>query len=109
MNQFAYNEQQLAVLHKLLQLVERLYAETAGFIDNGDNQQHWYNRGYANGIIRQLTDYGYRDYVEANTVPDADDVIAGHEFWAWGKAYHHGMETGMKETTDVIKPAGAHD
>lgn len=104
MNQFAYNDEQLAVLNKLVQIVESLYRETAGFLDNGDNQQHWYNRGYANGIIRQLTDYGYRDYVEANTIPDAEDVIAGHEFWAWGKAYQHGMEMGMKETTDVIGP-----
>lgn len=104
-----YNDQQKAVLQKLLGIVERLYLETSGFLDNGDNQQHWYNRGYANGIIRRLTEYGYRDYIEANTVPDAEDIIAGHEFWAWGKAYQHGMEMGMQETADVIGPAAGHD
>ena len=106
MQTHGYNEEQLATLGRLLGIVEQLYLETAGFLDNGDNQQHWYNRGYANGIIRQLTEYGYRAYVEQNTVPDAEDVISGHEFWAWGKAYQHGMEMGMKETTDVIGPAG---
>ena len=91
-------------MQKLIRIVDRLYQETAGFLDNGDNQQHWYNRGYANGIVCQLTDYGYRSYVEENIVPDAEDIIHGHELWAWGKAYQHGMQVGMQETTDVIDP-----
>ena len=109
MQQHSYNDKQLAVLQRLLNIVEQLYLETAGFLDNGDNQQHWYNRGYANGIIRQLSQYGYREYVEDNTVPDPDDIIAGQEFWAWGKAYQHGMDMGMKETIDVIGPAAGND
>ncbi len=105
MAQLNYTDAQVATLQRLLSIVERLYLETAGFLDDGENQQHWYNRGYANGIISQLSQLGYRAYVEENTVPDADNVIEGHEFWAWGKAYQHGHETGMKETLDVIGPA----
>jgi hypothetical protein len=104
MTQYEYSEEQEVMLKKLIGIVESLYLETAGFLENGDNQQHWYNRGYANGIVKQLSDLGYRDYVENNTVPDAEDIIAGHEFWAWGKAYQHGFEVGMKETTDVMGP-----
>jgi hypothetical protein len=102
---YNYSDKQLAVLQRLLRIVDNLYLETAGFLDNGDNQQHWYNRGYANGVVQQLDEYGYRSYVEDNIVPDGEDIIAGHEFWAWGKAYQHGKEIGMKETTDVIGPA----
>ena len=109
MSQAGYNEEQQATLQKLIHIVDTLYLETAGFLEDGDNQQHWYNRGYANGIVEQLSGLGYRTYVEDNIVPDAKDVIAGHEFWAWGKAYQHGKEVGMKETTDVIGPAESYD
>jgi len=104
-----YSDEQLVVLQKLIGIVDSLYLETAGFLDNGDNQQHWYNRGYANGIVLQLGNLGYADWVEDNVVPDPEDIIAGHEFWAWGKAYQHGMETGMKETTDVIDPVDTNE
>ena len=100
-----YREEQIATLTKLLGIVENLYLETEGFLKNGDNQQHWYNRGYANGIIQRLHDYGYRDYVEEYILPDSDDIIAGQEFWAWGKAYLHGRDVGMKETAEIIQPA----
>jgi len=94
-----------ATLERLLALVERLYAETAGFLENGDNQQHWYNRGYANGIVSQLGELGYRAEVTAALTVDADDIIEGQEFWAWGRAYLHGMEVGRKETMEVMPPA----
>lgn len=97
-----YTQEQLATLDRLLSLVERLYVETAGFQENGDNQQHWYNRGYANGIVEQLGRLGYGDYVEQHTVTDPPDVISGHEYWAWGKAYLHGVEVGKEETSEVI-------
>lgn len=98
------SEAQLAVLQKLLRIIHRLYEETAGFLENGDNQQHWYNRGYANGIVQQLTAYGYGCYVKDNIIPDADNIIEGHEFWSWAKAYQHGIKMGMKETAEVIEP-----
>ena len=99
-----YTEEQQERLKQLVALIERLYEETAGFQENGDNQQHWYNRGYANGIIEQLTLLGYRDYIEQHTVPDSADIIEGQEFWAWGKAYEHGIEMGKKETGEIIEP-----
>ena len=104
MTQSDYTEKQLATLQKLIGIIDNLYVETAGFQENGDNQQHWYNRGYANGVVQQLRELGYSQYVEENIVPDAEDVIAGQELWAWGKAYQHGIEVGIKETTDVIGP-----
>jgi len=102
------DEKQQASLQRLLNITERLYLETAGFLDNGDDHQLWYNRGYANGIVAQLTRLGHRAFVEDNIVPDPDSIIAGHEFWAWGRAYRHGMEMGMKETLDVIGPEQSH-
>lgn len=104
----APDEEQQATLRRLLNITERLYLETAGFLGQGDDQQLWYNRGYANGIVEQLTRLGYRALVEDNIVPDPDDIIAGHEFLAWGKAYQHGMEMGMKETLDIIGPVQSH-
>lgn len=101
-----YRPEQLQMLQRLLAIVDRLYTETAGFQENGDEQQHWYNRGYANGIIKQLRVLGYRTYVEDNIVPDAQDIIEGQEFWAWGKAYQHGIDMGKKETSDVIQAVG---
>ncbi len=99
------NENPQVTLDRLLAIVERLYIETAGFQDNGDNQQHWYNRGYANGIVSQLSELGFRAEVEATLIADADNIIEGQEFWAWGKAYLHGVEVGRKETVEVMQPA----
>ncbi len=103
------SEEQLVTLRRLLSITERLHLETVGFLNNGDNQQLWYNRGYANGIVEQLTRLGYRTFVEDNIVPDPDNIIEGHEFWAWGKAYRHGMAMGMKETLGIIGPAQSYD
>ena len=108
MDDAGYIEERSAVLQRLLNVVDRLYLETAGFLEHGDNQQHWYNRGYANGIVRKLSQLGYRACIKDRLVPDAEDIIAGHEFWAWGKAYLHGIKMGMKETADVIGPAATH-
>jgi len=75
-------ENKQATMDRLLAIVERLYIETAGFLENGDDQQHWYNRGYANGIVSKLGELGYRAEVDAALIVDAEDIMEGQEFWA---------------------------
>jgi hypothetical protein len=90
------------ILRQLLDLLVRLYDETDGFADNPGDAQLWYNRGYANGMVRALTELGQREAVEQRISPDAEDVIAGHEVMPWGKAYRHGADTGFRETFEVL-------
>jgi hypothetical protein len=88
------------ILHQLNELVARLYAETDGFADNPGDAQLWYNRGYANGMVRALIELGQGETV--TVAPDPEDIVAGQEMLAWGKAYLHGMETGYRETFEVL-------
>jgi len=90
------------ILSQLLDLVARLYDETAGFADNPGDAQLWYNRGYANGMVKALEELGQGGRVAERVTPDAADVIAGHEIMAWGKAYQHGLETGHRETFEIL-------
>ena len=90
------------ILNQLLDLVVRLYDETAGFADNPGDAQLWYNRGYANGMVKALGELGQGAQVAARVTADAADVIAGHEVMAWGKAYQHGLETGYRETFEIL-------
>lgn len=99
---------QLQTLEQLLELIERLYQETAGFAEEFDDGQPWYNRGYANGMIAALTTLGYRQFVDARLRVDEPDLLAGHEIMAWGKAYRHGFEVGAKDVSDVIGPIATH-
>ncbi len=92
------------MLQRLFPILQRLYSETEGFLYHPENQQHWYNRGYANGMVAALVELGYADWVGQRLAVDADDVIAGHEALAWGQAYRHGVEMGHKETYEVIGP-----
>lgn len=90
------------ILRQLLDLLVRLYDETAGFADDPGDTQLWYNRGYANGMVKALGELGQGDEVVRRISPDPADVISGHEVMAWGKAYRHGEETGYRETFDVL-------
>jgi hypothetical protein len=94
------------ILRQLLDLLVRLYDETADFTDSPGDAQLWYNRGYANGMARALGELGQSDAVARRIEPNPRDVIAGHEVMAWGKAYLHGEETGYRETFEVL-PAKA--
>jgi len=84
-------------LHTLLQLIQRLYAETEGLAEGDGDLQSWYNRGYANGMIQVCDELGYRERVRALVRPDSPGLIAGQEFLPWGKAYRHGFEKGAGE------------
>lgn len=93
-----------SVLDQLIQVVQDLHDETRDFLNQAEEQQLWYNRGYANGVVHALDKLGYGAYLEGRITRDPDDVIVGHELMAWGKAYQHGFEMGEKETREVIGP-----
>ncbi|MEN8167887.1 MAG: hypothetical protein ABFR65_10480 [Pseudomonadota bacterium] len=91
-----------AILQRLLQLVQQLYAETEGLVESESDLQLWYNRGYANGMLQALSMLGHGDRLPALVAADPDDFLAGQEFLPWGKAYRHGFETGEKEAREVL-------
>jgi hypothetical protein len=87
--------------------VNQLKDETEDFLDRGDDQQLWYNRGYANGVVNALDTLGYSEFIDSMIIRDPADLIRGHEALPWGQAYKHGTEMGEKETREVIGPAPA--
>jgi hypothetical protein len=91
-----------ALLERLLQLIERLQRETAGFLDRPEQEQLWYNRGYANGMLTALHDLGYGDRSIGRAQQDPGDVLDGCEALGWGRAYRHGEEVGDRETREVL-------
>jgi hypothetical protein len=93
-----------SVLDQLIQVVQELHDETRDFLNQADDQQLWYNRGYANGVTHALDELGFAPYLDQKLKRDPPDVIQGHELMAWGKAYQHGFEMGEKETREVIGP-----
>lgn len=96
-----------AILERLLALIERLQGETEGFYDQPEQEQLWYNRGYANGMIGAIQALGYSDAVLARVHADAPDLLVGCELLSWGRAYRHGQETGARETHEVLVPRRA--
>ena len=46
------------LLSRLLDLIDRLRRETEGFLGAPGDQQLWYNRGYANGMVLALLRLG---------------------------------------------------
>ena len=94
-----------STLDQLIDLANRLKRESPDFLDKPEEQQDWYNRGYANGIIRALNALGYAEYIDNRATEDDADLLKDHTMLAWGQAYQHGMEMGEKETREVISPA----
>ena len=96
------NHRRDPVLDQLLELIVSLYSESEGFLEDPGDQQLWYNRGYANGIIKALREMGYAGRLAPELKADADDVISGQEALPWGRAYCHGLEVGSRETYEVL-------
>lgn len=96
------NQDREIVAEKMLRLLQRLYVESDGLAESDGDLQLWYNRGYANGMIRALRDLGYGTQISQAVDADSDERIVGQEFLPWGKAYLHGFETGEKETREVL-------
>ena len=94
-----------STLDQLIELAIRLQTEAGDFLEHPEEQQEWYNRGYANGVVTALNELGYAEYIRDRVSADAEDLLAEHKMLAWGQAYQHGMEMGNKETREVISPA----
>ena len=88
------------LLTQLLDLIDRLRDETAGFLDEAGDQQLWYNRGYANGMVLALRRLG-QDAALAGREPDDPAQLAGQLVLPWGKAYQHGESVGSAETHEI--------
>jgi hypothetical protein len=91
------------ILSRLIQLVRELYADTEGFVDQTDEAQPWYNRGYANGLAAALQELGHGAALADAGALDPPDVAAAHALLPWGKAYAHGFEMGRRETFEVME------
>jgi len=91
-----------AIVQRLLQLVQQLYAETEGLVESESDLQLWYNRGYANGMLKELRARGYEQQLAGLVAADAEDYQADQGFLPWGKAYWHGFEMGENECREVL-------
>jgi hypothetical protein len=90
------------IFQRLLQVVQDLNAETAALTESDGEPQLWYNRGYADGMVKAMQSSGYGPQLEAAGVQADKPQMTGQEFLPWGKAYRHGFEMGEKETSEVL-------
>ena len=88
------------LLAQLLTLIDSLRAETASFLDEPGEQQVWYNRGYANGMLTALQGLGQGHRLGDRRIDDADQ-IESQQALPWGKAYRHGESVGSRETHEI--------
>lgn len=95
----------MSVINKLSDLVERLYLETEGYIENPSDAQLWYNRGYANGVVAFFRNNGFEDKLPEIAL-DAPGVHEKERVMEWQKAYHHGFEMGERESAEVYAAHG---
>ncbi len=92
----------MKVINQLIDLVARLYNETEGYMEQQDDSQLWYNRGYANGVVKALQDAGFDKMLQAKVTLEANDTAEEQRFMPWGKAYFHGFEMGEREAREVM-------
>jgi hypothetical protein len=96
------NPDRQAIVQRLLRLVQELYTESEGLTESEGDLQLWYNRGYANGMIKALRVLGYAEHLAGLVAFDPEDFQVGQEFLPWGKAYWHGFEMGEKECREAL-------
>jgi hypothetical protein len=90
------------LLRRLLPVMADLYDETAELSQGDGDLQLWYNRGYADGMVKAMRQLGYSAELDGVTSPapmEADDTAT---FLPWGKAYRHGFEKGEQETCEAL-------
>lgn len=93
-----------ALLDQLLDLIDELRRETQDYLDQPGDQQAWYNRGYANGMLLALADLVPPQRLGGRMADTADQL--GHQFtMPWGKAYRHGEQMGSRETREITGSA----
>tara|TARA_Y100001935_G_scaffold244528_1_gene237056 strand:+ start:1277 stop:1576 length:300 start_codon:yes stop_codon:yes gene_type:complete len=88
------------LLEQLISLVNELREESKNFLEEQQDAQQWYNRGYANGILLGLSEILGESIFNEMRLDDKSE-FAGQEVMAWGKAYLHGEEMGKKETYEI--------
>lgn len=88
---------------QLIELVAQLYADTEGFLEREDDAQLWYNRGYANGMVKVLDEQGYNCRLRESVDPDPEEIVEPQRLMPWGKAYLHGVEMGSGECSEVLE------
>jgi hypothetical protein len=85
---------------QLLELIDRLREETAGFAEQHADQQQWYDRGYANGMVLALQRLGQQAAL-ATRCADDPALLQAQVSMPWGRAYRHGEEVGSRETHEI--------
>jgi len=88
------------LLDQLNILIDKLRDESSHFQDSHEDTQQWYNRGYANGMVRGLIVVLKKQQPNGYSLDD-DSFLQGHEVMAWGKAYRHGEQVGEKEIYEI--------
>lgn len=88
------------LLNQLLDLIDRLRRETEGFLGEPGDQQLWYNRGYANGMVLALLRLGQARTLGGRPADDPGQ-LAAQLATPWGKAYRHGESVGSRETHEI--------
>jgi len=88
------------LLSQLLDLVDRLRRDTDDFLDQPSDQQAWYNRGYANGMLLALQGLNLAAELGGRR-PDDASLLGAHLAMPWGRAYRHGQEMGSRETDEI--------
>ncbi len=88
------------LLDRLCRLARRLREESADFQEHHEDGQRWYNRGYANGMLKALARL-LDDPAPCGETPDDEALLQAHQVMAWGRAYRHGEEMGERETLEI--------
>lgn len=95
------------ILSQLITLLRQLYGDTQGFLDHPEDSQGWYDRGYANGMVRALRALGQGATLPADLELDPDGEawgrIAEQARMPWGRAHAHGLEMGLRETFEILE------
>ena len=89
------------VVARLADLANELMQTSAQFLEQPNDLQLWYNRGYANGILNAFTQAGIT--IEGLAHPDPDSQWAEHRFMAWGQAFIHGQTKGHNEAREILE------
>jgi hypothetical protein len=95
------------LLERLLLILARLHTESEGYFDHPEQEQLWYNRGYADGMLQALRDLGYAAAIQGRIPADIPTLPVGVEVLSWGRAYLHGQQMGGRETREVLAPSHA--
>ena len=93
------------IVKKLLGLAQQLLDESEEFLEQPENQQLWYNRGYSVGILKAIKALHYEEAIPTPmriTLEAHLKAMTKHRMLPWGKTYCHGEEKGSRETFEVL-------